>query len=279
MGRVHFETRDITDTTFDHLHLVTMRGRWNWTRPEPRIYSYNTDPSSFGVGYSSSSSSSRSAIASSVAVGSESQSARSVRATTVAPASDSLAGYSGFYGKQLASMSQLSSKLSSSSSATASTVAVKSSTTVSEKTSRTVETERSSTKKVDYMAEHNKSLEYGKSSRSAALRRAEVHAVNSGKDPRHVMVPRNLDDDICKKVADIHMYDTSSMSSPTTGCLPSRWRCRPCRIARARQLPPARRSGKLWLRHLVEELLLPDHLHCRSSHRHERQDIPPPNYL
>ena len=50
------------------------------------------------------------------------------------------------------------------------------------------------------MAEHNKSLEYGKSSRSAALRRAEVHAVNSGKDPRHVMVPRNLDDDICKKV-------------------------------------------------------------------------------
>ena len=118
----------------------------------------------------------------------------------MAPASDSLAGYSGFYGKQLASMSQSSSKVASSTSATAATVAVKSSTTVSEKTSRTVETERSSSKKVDYMAEHNKSLEYGKSSRSAALRRAEVHAVNSGKDPRHVMVPRNLDDDICKKV-------------------------------------------------------------------------------
>ena len=48
--------------------------------------------------------------------------------------------------------------------------------------------------------EHQQSLEYGKSSRSSALRRAEVHAVNSGKDPRHVMVPHNLDDDISKKV-------------------------------------------------------------------------------
>jgi len=110
--------------------------------------------------------------------------------------------------------SQSSSMAASSTTAKASTVAVKS---VSETTSRTVETERSeklvaSSKKVDYMAEHNKSLEYGKSSRSAALRRAEIHAVNSGKDPRHVMVPRNLDDDICKKVADIHMLDNSSMS-------------------------------------------------------------------
>ena len=50
------------------------------------------------------------------------------------------------------------------------------------------------------MREHQQSLEYGKSSRSSALRRAEVHAVNSGKDPRHVMVPHNLDDDISKKV-------------------------------------------------------------------------------
>jgi len=141
---------------------------------------------------------------------------RNVRATTVAPASDSLTGYSGFYGKQLAQMSSQSSSMAASST-TAKAVAVKSSTAVSETTSRTVETQRSeklaaSSKKIDYMAEHNKSLEYGKSSRSAALRRAEVHAVNSGKDPRHVMVPRNLDDDICKKVADIHMIDNSSMS-------------------------------------------------------------------
>ena len=61
-------------------------------------------------------------------------------------------------------------------------------------------TERSS-RKVDMMTEHNQSLEYGKQSRSAALRRAELHAVKSGKDPRHVMVPWNLEDDVCKKVS------------------------------------------------------------------------------
>lgn len=75
--------------------------------------------------------------------------------------------------------------------------------TVTESSSKTVQQqsqERVSSRKVDMMSEHTKSLEYGKQSRSAALRRAELHAVNSGKDPRHVMVPRNLDDDICKKV-------------------------------------------------------------------------------
>merc|ERR1712133_178389 len=233
-----------------------MRGRWNWTRPEPRIYSYNTDPSSFSIGYSSSSAaSSRSARASSVAVGSESQSVRNVRATTVAPASDSLTGYSGFYGKQLAQMSSQSSSMA------------KSSTAVSETTSRTVETQGSekltaSSKKIDYMAEHNKSLEYGKSSRSAALRRAEVHAVNSGKDPRHVMVPRNLDDDICKKVADIHMIDDSSMSREgrikveklekelnalinSSMSYKSNYKMS-AKIVRARLPPPARRSGRPW---------------------------------
>ena len=66
---------------------------------------------------------------------------------------------------------------------------------------QTKETQERISKKVDMMSEHSKSLEYGKQSRSAALRRAELHAVNSGKDPRHVMVPRNLDDDICKKVS------------------------------------------------------------------------------
>merc|ERR1712121_45800 len=38
-------------------------------------------------------------------------------------------------------------------------------------------------------------------------------SVNTGKDPRHVLVPRNHDDGICKKVADIHMSDSSSMSN------------------------------------------------------------------
>ena len=176
-----------------------MRKLYSWNRPEPRIYSYNTDPSTFRVGYSSSASSaSRSARAASVSMGSESMTSRGLRATTVAPASgDSLAGYSGFYGKQLAEAGQ---RTSSSMTAASAKSAVSSSTAVTESVSKTIQkTEKTSTK-VDMMKEHAKSLEYGKSSRSAALRRAEVHAVKSGNDPRHVMVPHNLEDDICKKV-------------------------------------------------------------------------------
>ena len=170
-----------------------MRSRWNWSRPEPRIYSYNTDPSTFNIGYSSSSSS-RSMRASSVAAGAESQSVRSARATTVAPASDnSLSGYSGFFGRQLAQHGNQSSTTSSMKASTISSKAVT-------ETKSVEKTERSS-RKVDMMTEHNQSLEYGKQSRSAALRRAELHAVKSGKDPRHVMVPWNLEDDVCKKVS------------------------------------------------------------------------------
>jgi len=40
---------------------------------------------------------------------------------------------------------------------------------------------------------------------SRAVRRAEYHAQTSGKDPRHIGVPWDTSDDICKKVADIHM--------------------------------------------------------------------------
>lgn len=180
-----------------------MRKLYSWNRPEPRIYSYNTDPSTFSVGYSSSASrsASRSARASSVAVGSESMTSRGLRATTVAPASgDSLAGYSGFYGRQLAEAGQRTSAsmTASASTSVAAKSAVSSSTT--ESVSKTTRTTEKVSSKVDMMKEHAQSLEYGKSSRSQALRRAEVHAVKSGNDPRHVMVPHNLEDDICKKV-------------------------------------------------------------------------------
>merc|ERR1712117_856552 len=80
--------------------------------------------------------------------------------------------------------------------------------TVQEKTTTTVE--KTTKSKVDLLKEQKTSLEYGKSSKCAALRRAEIHAQNSGKDPRHVPVPRNVDDDICYLVADIHL-------SPYTG--------------------------------------------------------------
>merc|ERR1712018_768224 len=184
---------------------TAMRNRYNWTRPAAHIYSYNTDPSTFKTGYSYSSSSSssgaRSARASSVAVGTEAGVSRASRAMTAAPAASDLTGYSGFYGRQLAQHSD-------SVSTTATTRAVR--TAVTEQTSKSVEVAERTTKKVDFMKEHSQSLEYGKNSRSQALRRAEIHAVKSGKDPRHVPVPRNLDDDICKKVANIHMYEDSS---------------------------------------------------------------------
>merc|ERR1712066_310660 len=212
-------TRQLTATNFTHFDPRTprlkqrdkMRKLYSWNRPEPRIYSYNTDPSTFRVGYASassaSSSASRSARASSVAVGSESQASRGLRATTLAPASgDSLTGYSGFYGRQVAEAQRAaSSSLTAKTSVTASTA-------VSESVTKTIKETEKVSSKLDMMKEHSQSLEYGKSSRSAALRRAEVHAFKSGKDPRHVMVPHNLEDDICKKVADIHMYDTSRMS-------------------------------------------------------------------
>merc|ERR1712228_339111 len=83
-------------------------------------------------------------------------------------------------------------------------------TTVQEKTTTSVQKSIKTSKKVDLLKEQKSSLEYGKSSKCAALRRAEIHAQNIGKDPRHVPVPRNVNDDICKMVADIHM-------SPYTG--------------------------------------------------------------
>jgi len=186
--------------------------KWgSWSRPETRVYNYNIDPTSFQSSYSSASasSSSRAARASSVAVGSEMSSSRQQRATTVAPAANPLEGYSGIYGKQLSNLQGKSVSTQQTSSAKLSSVSTSTSVKTEQKIERSEKVEKS---KVDMIREHQKSLEYGKNSRSSALRRAEIHAVNSGKDPRHVLVPRNHDDDICKKVADIHMSDNSSMS-------------------------------------------------------------------
>jgi len=177
------------------------QNRWNWTRPAPRIYAYNSDPTTFKTGYSYSAGE-RSARASSVAVASEAVS-RSSRAMTAAPAASDLSGYSGFYGRQLAQHSNSSATTSVTKSVT---------TAVTEKTSKSVEVAERSSRKVDFMKEHSQSLEYGKSSRCQALRRAEMHAEKSGRDPRHTLVPRDLEDDICKKVADIHMYENSTKS-------------------------------------------------------------------
>ena len=141
---------------------------------------------------------SRSARATSVAAGSQNTSASSfVRSASVAPTSTKLEGYSGIYGRQLAQLNQKSLSASSSAAAKVSMSSSKT-TSVQEKTTTTVE--RSTKTKIDLLKEQKSSLEYGKSSKCAALRRAEIHAQNSGKDPRHVPVPRNVDDDICKLV-------------------------------------------------------------------------------
>merc|ERR1711973_46001 len=174
-----------------------MRG---WNRPTARIYASNGAP----AGYTSTS---RSARATSVAAGSQSSSASSfVRSASVAPSSSKLEGYSGIYGRQLAQLNQRN--VSASSAAAKMSTAMSSTTTV----------EKSTKSKVDLLKEQKTSLEYGKSSKCAALRRAEIHAQNSGKDPRHVPVPRNVDDDICYLVADIHLspYSGKEVSSASS---------------------------------------------------------------
>merc|ERR1712127_841407 len=172
---------------------------------------------------------------------------RTSRAASVA-AADTFAGYSGYYGRQLMQISQtrgptaaaasvpISASLrasspapyiypskagaSSASAALASTSASgsamsASSTSMSASRSTTIQEKTSSVQKVDFQKEHSASLDYGRQSQCRALRRAEMHAVTSGKDPRHTVLPRNLGDDICKVVADLHgnPYESKEINS------------------------------------------------------------------
>jgi len=189
--------------------------------------------------------SSRSARATSVAAN-ESRSAltstsesnvRSSRAASVAASSDSFSGYSGYYGRQMALIMQKQGptaaaaavpiseslragspaptvyprKASASASASASSAAVSRSTAVSTTTTTT----ESKLSREQVLKAQSESIEYGKRSKSQALRRAEMHAVSSGKDPRHTVLPRSLGDDICKVVADLHIspYETKEVNA------------------------------------------------------------------
>lgn len=187
--------------------------------------------------------SSRSARATSVAAN-ESRSAltstsesnvRSSRAASVAASSDSFTGYSGYYGRQMALIMQkqgptaaaaavpISESLragspaptvyprKASASASASSASVSRSTAVSTTTTTT----ESKLSREQVLKAQSESIEYGKRSKSQALRRAEMHAVSSGKDPRHTVLPRSLGDDICKVVADLHIspYETKEVNA------------------------------------------------------------------
>jgi len=212
--------------------------RWTWTRPTTHIYSYNREAQNIM--------SSRSARATSVAAN-ESRSAltstsesnvRSSRAASVAASSDSFSGYSGYYGRQMALIMQkqgptaaaaavpISESLragspaptvyprkaiaTASASASASSA---SSTAVS--TQQTTTTTESKLTREQVLKAQSESIEYGKRSKSQALRRAEMHAVSSGKDPRHTVLPRSLGDDICKVVADLHIspYESKEVNA------------------------------------------------------------------
>jgi len=217
--------------------------RWTWTRPTTHIYSYNREAQNIM--------SSRSARATSVAAN-ESRSAltstsesnvRSSRAASVAASSDSFSGYSGYYGRQMALIMQkqgptaaaaavpISESLragspaptvyprkaiataTASASASASSASVARSTAVS--TQQTTTTTESKLTREQVLKAQSESIEYGKRSKSQALRRAEMHAVSSGKDPRHTVLPRSLGDDICKVVADLHIspYESKEVSA------------------------------------------------------------------
>merc|ERR1712212_245413 len=237
MGRgscVHLSTVNSQQTT-----VKMPSSRWTWTRPTTHIYSYNREAQNIM--------SSRSARATSVAAN-ESRSAltstsesnvRSTRAASVAASSDSFAGYSGYYGRQMALIMQkqgptaaaaavpISESLragspaptvyprkaiaTASASASASSASASSTAVSSQKTTTT----ESKLTREQVPKAQSESIEYGKRSKSQALRRAEMHAVSSGKDPRHTVLPRSLGDDICKVVADLHIspYESKEVNA------------------------------------------------------------------
>merc|ERR1711990_1091987 len=208
--------------------------RWTWTRPTTHIYSYNRSTRATSVAANET----RSALTSESNV-------RSSRAASVAASSDSFAGYSGYYGRQMALIMQkqgptaaaaavpISESLragspaptvyprkaiataTASASASASSASVARSTAVSTAVSTTTTTTESKLSRGQVLKAQSESIEYGKRSKSQALRRAEMHAVSSGKDPRHTVLPRSLGDDICKVVADLHIspYESKEVNA------------------------------------------------------------------
>lgn len=120
---------------------------------------------------------------------------------------------------------QMSASASSSqmaaSSATASRTAVSAQMTKTTTTMESVNTttERQETilqsKRAALLRAQESSIKEGRQSISRAVRRAEKHAESSGRDPRHVGVPRETGDDILKKIADVHMtpFDTRELGA------------------------------------------------------------------
>merc|ERR1712055_1176842 len=176
---------------------------------------------------------------------------RSSRAASVAATSDTFSGYSGYYGRQLAQIMQkqgptaaaaavpvreslragspaptiypnkaVATSASGSASASSSTSVARSS-AVSTKETTTTESKLT---REQVLRAQSESIEYGKRSKSQALRRAEMHAASSGKDPRHTVLPRSLGDDICKVVADLHVspYESRELNTAKAASMQGR---------------------------------------------------------
>merc|ERR1712236_34706 len=131
---------------------------------------------------------------------------RGVRASSPAPV---------IYPSKASASAVSASASASAASASASKTSISASSTSIAQSKTTTTTERTSSAKFDAALEQQRSLEYGKQSKSRALRRAELHAVHSGKDPRHTVLPRSLGDDICKVVADLHIspYESKEVNA------------------------------------------------------------------
>jgi len=200
-----------------------------WNRPTTRTYAYNLtlgDPLT-GAKHADSTR----YIRASTLEGDSDYSSRSFRATTAPPVN---VGFKGYYQRQLeanrAVAANAAAEASSASSATATAASASSkyasSTEATAKKTVTIseQTTQTKTTKEQLASAMSSSLEAGRSSSSRAVRRAESHAVTSGNDPRHTMVPWNIQDSIYKQVADIHMgpYDKLEADQASKASL-SRW--------------------------------------------------------
>merc|ERR1711892_1028634 len=137
-------------------------------------------------------------------VAAQSSLARATRASSVPPTTG-FAGRSGYYGQQLSALDESHESSSA--------------------TSTSINT--SSTSKFDSsMTAQELSIKQGRQSTSRAVRRAELHASSSGRDPRHVGVPRDTSDDICYKVADLRMtpFESRELQSQTEANMRGRLR-------------------------------------------------------
>jgi len=202
-----------------------MRGRYGmWNRPTTRTYAYNLtlgDPLT-GAKHADSTR----YIRASTLEGDSDYSSRSFRSSTLPPVN---AGFKGYYQRQLeATRAVAANAAAEASSAKTSAVSSKSASSTEATAKKTVtiseQTTTSKTTKEQLASAMQSSLEAGRSSSSRAVRRAESHAITSGNDPRHTMVPWNIEDSIYKKVADIHMgpYDKLEADNAAKASL-TRW--------------------------------------------------------